>query len=154
MPSDDRPAAAAVQIRRGHLRQRRHADPAPVADDFPAELALVEIDRPAAGNPPHDADAGLPATIQLQFPAQILVPADQGGRREAQEADGVRYRAVLAQLDQRLVERDLMAAVAHPRVDDPELGPVGRIAQGAPTPAAARPAAGSSSGSSNSSPGS
>ena len=134
---------------RGHVRQGRHTDFPPVADDLPAELALVQIDRAAAGNAPHDADAGLPAVIELQLPAQILVPADQRGRREAQEAHRVRHRAGLAQLHERLVECDLEAAVADAGIDDPESGPVAGLAQDARASGA-----GESSGSSNSSPGS
>ena len=91
-------------------------------NELPAKLALVEIDGAAARDAAYRADAVLRTILQVDFPAQVLVPADQCGRRKAQEANRVGYPARLAFFDQRGIERDIGAAFAHTRIDDPECG--------------------------------
>src|SRR4029078_885401 len=85
--------------------------------ELPAELAFVEIDRAAAGDPPRDRYAVGAAIVDANLPRERLMPADQRRRRKAQEADGVRNRVGLARVDHRLVERDLPPPVADAGVD-------------------------------------
>jgi hypothetical protein len=102
------------------VRQGCYSQRAAMKYQLPSELPLVQVDCAAAGNTPDDADVVRPAIVEIDLAAQVLVPADQGRRRETQEADRVRDLAGLACLDERRIESDVSATLAHAGVDDPE----------------------------------
>ena len=89
-------------------------------NEFPAELTLVEVDRPAAGNPADHAHAAVGTVVEVDLATEVLVAADQRGWRETQEADRVRHIAGVALLDQCGIEGNVRATFANAGIDDPE----------------------------------
>jgi hypothetical protein len=73
----------------GHLGQGLHAERAAVDGQFPAEQAGLHENGAAAGDAAGDADAVRRAVGEVDFLSERLVAADKGGRRKAQEAQGV-----------------------------------------------------------------
>ena len=104
----------------GHVREIAHAQGGAVEQQLPADLAFVEIKTAAAGDAAADLDAVGAAIVGLDLLAQELVHADQRRGAKSDEADGVGNFVVQPRLDQRLIERDVLAPVAQAGVDDAE----------------------------------
>ncbi len=105
---------------KGELGQGYRAEGVAMEDQPPAELVLVEVDRAAAGDASHDANARRGTVRQVEFLAQGLVTSDQRRGREAHETERIRDASGLVQLDHRLVHGDVEAALAHTGIDDAE----------------------------------
>ena len=102
----------------GQVAEIAYPERVAVENQLPAELALIKIERTAAGDAPADADTGRLAGVEIEFVRQGLMAADQHAGRELQEADRVGNIAGLVGIDQHLVEGDLVAARPHSGVDD------------------------------------
>jgi len=89
-----------------------------VKHEFPSKLALVKIDRTAAGYSPYRANAIALTILKIDFPAKILVPADQSGWRETQEADRVRNPIRLPFLDQCRIKSNIRTPFAHTGINN------------------------------------
>ncbi len=69
----------------------------PGTDQFPAQLAFIEVDRPASGYPPVDLNAAGPAVVGPNLLRDGLVVADQRHRGgKPQIAQGIRYHSPAA----------------------------------------------------------
>ena len=89
-------------------------------DQFEAELALVHVERAAAGNAADSLDTVVAAPIGADLARQRLMAADQRRGREGEEADGVADLAGPVGVDQGLIEGDVGAATANTGVDHSE----------------------------------
>ena len=102
------------------LAQRGKPQRVAVEHQFPAELALIQVKRAAAGHPPPDADSCGAAGVEVQFLTDRLMTANQNRGRKGQEPHRVGCGPGLVALDQRLIEGHLRAAGPGAGVDDAE----------------------------------
>ena len=57
---------------------------------LPGDLALIQVDRAAAGDAPHESDVVGAHIVELHLAAQRLMAADEHSRPEAEESHGIR----------------------------------------------------------------
>ena len=88
--------------------------------EFPAELALVQVDCTSAGNASNRPDAVSHTVIEIDLATEVLVASDQCRRRKAQKSYRVRHITRLPRFNERGIERDVGAAFAHTGIDNPE----------------------------------
>ena len=113
-PSFPSPAATPSQSALRQIAERGEPERRFVEHQFEAELALVHIDRAAAGDAARQPDAVCAAILDPHLARQRLVAADQHRRRELDEAQRVGHPPLLVQFDQGRIEGDV-ARIARAR---------------------------------------
>jgi len=60
----------------GQIRQCRDTERLTVKDELPTQLAFIKVNRTTAGDAPDNTDASIPAVVEIDLLAQILMSPD------------------------------------------------------------------------------